>query len=121
LTLGKDRAKSFLQGGANVEREDRRVVIQRKEFLEQEFSEIHEKLKEIAETLSEFSHNLSRRPTHIVIAEVSTAQTKYQENKIYFNKSQLKQAFNLDLIDDYLMALQHKDRELEVLAKELSD
>ena len=104
-----------------MEQEDRRVVIDRKEILDQEFTEIEEKLKVIAETLSEFSHNLSYRPRHIVIAEVSPAQTKYQENQVYFNKSQLKQAFNLELIDDYLMSLQHKDRELEVLAKALSD
>jgi hypothetical protein len=104
-----------------MEQENRRVVMHRKENLEQEFTEIQEKLKVTAEILSEFSHNLSRRPTQIVIAEVSPAQTRYQENKIYFNKSTLKQAFNLELIDEHLMSLQHKDRELEVLAKELSD
>ncbi|MGD0621058.1 MAG: hypothetical protein ABSA82_01110 [Thermacetogeniaceae bacterium] len=104
-----------------MEQEDRRVVIHHKETLDQEYTEIQEKLKVIAETLSEFSHNLSRRPKHIVIAEVSPAQTKYQDNQIYFNKNQLKQAFNLELIDDYIMSLQHKDRELEVLAKALND
>ena len=104
-----------------MEQEDRSVVLHRKEILDQEFTEIQEKLKVIAETLAVFSHNLSRRPKHMVIAEVSPAQTQYQDNKVYFNKNQLKQAFNLDLIDDYIMSLQHKDRELEVLAKALSD
>lgn len=104
-----------------MEQEDRRVVLHRKEMLDQEFTEIQEKLKVIAETLSEFAHNLSRRPNHIVIAEVSQSQTKYQENQVYFNKNQLKQAFNLELIDEYIMSLQHKDRELEVLAKALGD
>jgi GTPase involved in cell partitioning and DNA repair len=104
-----------------MEQEDRRAVLHRKEILDQEYVEIQEKLKIIAETLSEFSHNLSRRPKHIVIAEVSPAQTKYQENQIYFNKNQLKQAFNLELIDEYIMSLQHKDRELEVLSKALNE
>jgi hypothetical protein len=93
----------------------------RKEILDHEFTEIQDKLKVIAETLAEFAHNLSRRPNDIVISEVSPVQTKYQENKIHFNKYQLKQAFNLDLIDEYIMSLQHKGRELEVLAKELND
>jgi GTPase involved in cell partitioning and DNA repair len=104
-----------------MERVDRNDVIRRKEVLDQEYAEIQDKLKVIAETLSEFSHNLIRRPEHIVIAEVSPAQTKYQDNLIYFNKHQLKRAFNLDLIDDYVMSLQHKDRELEILAMELND
>jgi uncharacterized protein (DUF342 family) len=104
-----------------MEQEDRRGVLHRKEILDQEYTEIEERLKTIAETLSVFSHNLSRRPKHIVITEGSPAQIKYHENQIYFDKNQLKQAFNLDLIDDYLMSLQHKDRELEVLAKELND
>jgi GTPase involved in cell partitioning and DNA repair len=104
-----------------MDRANRGVVMHRKEVLDQESTDIQKKLKAIAETLSEFSHNLSHRPEHIVIAEVSPAQTRYQENKIYFNKDQLKQAFNLELIDEYLMSLQHKDRELEVLAKELDD
>jgi len=104
-----------------MEQEERNVVIHRKEVLDQQFTEIQEKLMVIAETLSEFSHNLSRRPNDIVIVEVSPAQTKYHENKVYFNKNQLKQAFNLDLIDEYIMSLQHKDRELEVLTKALGD
>jgi GTPase involved in cell partitioning and DNA repair len=104
-----------------MERTDRSVVLHRKEILDQEYADIQEKIKVIAETLTEFSHNLSLRPEHIVIAVVSPEQTRYQDNKIYFNKDQLKQAFNLELIDEYLMSLQHKDRELEVLAKELKD
>jgi hypothetical protein len=104
-----------------MEQEDRSVVLHRKEMLDQEFAEIQEKLKVIAETLLEFAHNLSRRPNHMVIAEVSPAHTKYQDNQIYFSKTQLKQAFNLELIDEYIMSLQHKDRELEVLVKVLSD
>ena len=104
-----------------MEQEDRSVVLHRKEILDQEYDEIQEKLKVIAETLSEFSHNLSRRPQHIVITEVSSAQTKYQDNQLYFNKKQLKQAFNLELIDDYIMSLRHKDKELEVLAIALND
>ncbi len=104
-----------------MEKVDRDIVLHRKDILDQEYAEIQEKLNAIADTLSEFSHNLSRRPKHIVITEVSPAHPKYHENQIYFNKNQLKQAFNLELIDDYIMSLQHKDRELEVLAKELSD
>ncbi len=104
-----------------MEQEDRRAVLHRKEMLDQEFAEIKEKIKTIADTLYEFAHNLKERPEHVVIAEVSPAQTKYQESQIYFNKNQLKQAFNLELIDDYIMSLQHKDRELEVLAKALGD
>ena len=104
-----------------MQKEDRMTVIHRKEVLDQEAAEIEDKLKVIADTLSEFSHNLSHRPKQIVIAEVSPAETKYHEDQVYFNKSQLKQAFNLELIDEYIMALQHKDRELEVLAKELTD
>jgi GTPase involved in cell partitioning and DNA repair len=104
-----------------MEKEDRSVVLHRKETLDQEYIEIEEKLKVIAENLSEFSHYLSYKPKQIIIAEVSTVQTKYHEDQIYFNKSQLKQAFNLDLIDEYIMSLQHKDRELEVLAKALNE
>lgn len=104
-----------------MERQERSVVLHRKEMLDQEFAEIKQKLQTIAETLSEFAHNLSRRPNHMVIAEVSPAHTKYQDNQIYFSKNQLKQAFNLELIDEYIMSLQHKDRELEVLAKALGD
>jgi GTPase involved in cell partitioning and DNA repair len=104
-----------------MEKEDRSVVLHRKETLDQEYAEIQEKLKVIAETLSEFSHHLSYKPRHMIIAEVSPTQTKYHEDQVYFNKNQLKQAFNLDLIDEYIMSLQHKDRELEVLAKALND
>lgn len=104
-----------------MEQEDRRAVLHRKEMLDEESTEIKEKIKAIADTLYEFSHNLRERPEHVVIAEVSPAITRYQENKIYFNKNQLKQAFNLELIDEHIMSLQHKDRELEVVAKELSD
>ena len=42
-----------------MEQEDRSVVLHRKEILDQEYTEIQEKLKVIAETLSVFSHNLS--------------------------------------------------------------
>ncbi|HWQ49293.1 MAG TPA: hypothetical protein VN414_10185 [Methanosarcina sp.] len=104
-----------------MEQENRKSVMRRKEMVDKEFTDIQEKLKVIAETLSEFAHNLGRRPNHIVLAEVSPAQTKYYENQIYFNKTQLKQAFNLELIDDYIMSLQHKDRELKVLEKELAE
>jgi hypothetical protein len=104
-----------------MEKEDRSVALHRKETLDQEYTEIQEKLKVIAETLSEFSHHLSYKTRHIIIAEVSPAQTKYHDDQIYFNKHQLKQAFNLELIDDYIMSLQQKDRELEVLAKALND
>jgi GTPase involved in cell partitioning and DNA repair len=103
-----------------MEKEDRSAVLHRKEALDQEYAEIQEKLKVIAETLSEFSHHLSYKPRHIIIAEVSPTQTKYHEGQVYFNKNQLKQAFNLELIDEYIMSLQHKDRELEVLAKALN-
>lgn len=104
-----------------MEKADRGVVLHRKDILDQEYAEIQEKLKGIGDTLSEFSHNLSRRPKHIVITEASPEHPKYHENQIYFNKNQLKQAFNLELIENYIMQLQHKDRALEVLAKELSD
>jgi hypothetical protein len=104
-----------------MEKEDRKVVLHRKEMVDQEFAEIQEKIKAIAEIMLDFSYNLSRRPEHMVIVEVSSVQTRYQENKVYFNKDQLKQAFNLELIDDYIMSLQHKDRELEVLAQKLND
>jgi hypothetical protein len=104
-----------------MEKEDRNSALHRKEILDQEYAEIQDKLKVIAETLSEFSHHLSYKPGHIIMAEVSPVKTKYQENEIYFNKHQLKQAFNLELIDDYIMALQQKDRELEAVSKALND
>jgi menaquinone-dependent protoporphyrinogen IX oxidase len=104
-----------------MEQADRRVVLRRKEILDQEYAEIQEKLQVIAKTLSEFSHNLSRRPKHIVIAEISPAQTIYLGNQIYFNRYQFKQAFNLELIENYIISLQHKGRESEVLAKVLND
>jgi hypothetical protein len=110
-----------MQGGANMEQEERQVVMHRKEILDQESAEIQEKLKVIAETLTEFSFNLSHRPENIVIVEVSPAHTKYHDNKIYFNKNQLKQSFDLDLIDDYIMSLQRKNRDASILSQTFND
>lgn len=74
-----------------MEQENRRVVMHRKENLEQEFTEIQEKLKVTAEILSEFSHNLSRRPTQIVIAKYlqhkqGIRKTKYTLIKVRLNR-----------------------------------
>ena len=104
-----------------MDQEYRRIAAHRKEVLDQESTEIKENIKTIADILYEFSDNLKNRPDHIVIAEISPVQTKYHDDQTYFNKNHLKQAFNLDFIDELIMSLQQKDRELEVLAKELSD
>jgi hypothetical protein len=104
-----------------MDQEDRKSIMQRKEMLDQEFAEIKKQIKPIAETMYEFSSNLAQKPEHVVIVEIASGETKYREDKIYFSKDRLKKAFNIELIDDYIMSLQRKGRELEELAQTLND
>ncbi len=104
-----------------MEKEERKDVLKRKEKLDQEFNEIRDRLKSIANILSDFSYKLGDRPDKIVIVDTALAQNKQHDDKIYIDKNQLKYALNLEIINDYLMSLEHYGRELELMANKLND